>query len=160
MSVVAVGGALTVCVSAPPSDHELNPYIVSPIAAVDCAWTLAAWPTSIGCGPTEPVPDTPSSVTGRPAGLDLTVIVVDFGYSSIVFESVSPPESVTVTVIRRNEPASWSGATNVVVLTPVGSSRSCSWQSSALWQCWSPTCQVKRESASAPSWASVAWAGG
>src|SRR3954471_22672378 len=92
--------------SAPPSDHEEKAHRFSPDVTDASAPTTAAWPTISVVGPTLPEPSTPSSETGSPPGLDTTRIVLVFGSRSIDAVSCNPPESVTVTLIRRNDPLS------------------------------------------------------
>ena len=55
------------------------------------------------------------------------------GWRSRLTLAVMPPESVTLTVTRRCEGYSWSGATNVPLLTPDSSWITWAWHEPGQW---------------------------
>ena len=76
------------------------------------------------------------------------------GNSSTSLCAVRPPESVTSTDSSRCDGYSWSGASNVPLLTPLNVSMMCEWQSDG--QCRMVSVQSYADAGSAPSWMSVA----
>ena len=97
----------------------------------------------------------PLTVTVAPLGALANDSATDFGLSCTVRESVSPPLSVTVTVSRRCEGYSWSGAWKLPDETPGKVVRLCVWHTSP-GQCRMARFHEYAKAGRGSCWASVA----
>ena len=139
---------------APPSDQEANAATVLPEPVVGAAVTVTRepWMKVSEYGVAWSVPLT---VTVAPLGALANDRATVFGLSCTVRESVSPPLSVTVTVSRRCEGYSWSGAWKLPDETPGKVVRLCVWHTSP-GQCRMARFHENAEAGMVPCWGSVA----
>ena len=111
---------MTVWLAAPRSDQEAKekalPLRVWELGAITTFWD--PWITVQTQGAVAVFELTPSC---RPAGTEVTVRSTVLGFTITDSTSVSPPESVTVSLNSRFEGYSWSGAMS----DPLGPMKSC-----------------------------------
>src|SRR5262249_25895981 len=116
VNVVLVAGVLIVWDVAPPSDQELNVYVVLPTVCGLTTPMVRGWPTvpvivvPLAIGP-------PSSMSCSPAGLLASVKWPRFGWISTNVLPVAPFESVAVRMKRYHTSGDVSG--KLVTIEPL-----------------------------------------